>query len=147
MSIAEMIAGLTRLEAELIAAARRGMEDGAAQLQAVAVTTPAYNDDTGATRASTTAYVATSRGGGAAVIRRAAAEVRRLRFNDGQDELIEAEGPRGENLMIVLTVPTSYVIDLEERLAGLQAFLAPTLYSEAPRIWAGVQREIAEVLT
>jgi hypothetical protein len=121
------------------------MEAGAELLQGVAVATDAYQDDTGATRAGTVAYVASARGGGATAVRRAAAEVRRLRFDDNQVELDQVAGPTGHDLTIVLTVPTRYVLDLETERAGAHAFIRPTILGQSGRVFELVMAEIRQV--
>ncbi len=125
------IRSFDRWVAEIEAAALEGMEEAAPIIEGVAIATTAYNDDTGATRAATVAYVATARGGGAARMRRAAAEVRRLRFDARQVELTTAEGPTGPDISIILTVPTTYVIGLETLYAGDHAFIRPTILAES----------------
>lgn len=142
---AAILQGLTAYQRELEDAARRAMDEAARELEGVAAASTAYRDDTGATRAATTAYVATARGGGRSDIRSAAATVRRLRFDDGQDLVEEVEGPTGANLMIVLTVPTAYQIDLEERRAGEQSVVRAALLAEAGGIMATIAREQSEV--
>lgn len=145
MNMRPLLEGLDRLEAAILAAAREGMEQGAELMQGVAVATDAYQDDTGATRAGTVAYVAGARGGGAADVRRAAAEVRRLRFDDDQVELDQVAGPTGQDLAIVLTVPTRYAIDLETAHAGEHSFIRGTVLGQASRVFQLVMTNIRKV--
>jgi hypothetical protein len=130
---AAMITGLRALERRSVAAISEGLEAGAAQMEADAKATDAYYGQSGATRESTVAYV--TPGGGVleagAAYARAAALLDGFTGHEGKAELEDVAGPGKGEAWIVLTVPTDYIINLEQESAGQRAFLADTLHQDA----------------
>lgn len=126
----QMIDALDRLEAEIIEAALEGADAAAAHAQDVMRATTAYNNQTWATRTSTTAYVAGP--GRSPSLARAVAQVDAR--NPGHSEVSTIALP-DDVIAVIMTVPTDYVIDLETRRGGRNAFIKPTLHAEGPRMF------------
>lgn len=141
-----MLANFRRLIANEKAAIRPAMEAGADVIEAEAAATTAYRGMSGATRASTIAYVADSEDAGTAEIvaayNAAAGRLQGFSGHEGQAYLADAPGPGPNQSWIVLTVPTDYIAALETENAGEKAFLADSLHGQAPQAF----RAIAQTL-
>ena len=141
----EIIAGLDRLPQLLAQAAARGLAQGAQALEADALGTNAYNDDTGGTRAGTVAYVATADDDGSAAFNAAygAAETE----NPGHGASEEAgEQPDADTMYVVLTVATDYAWVLEQGHGGAHAFVGRTMQEHAAAIQQAAAAAVAEAL-
>lgn len=125
------------------AALLRGLERGAEQLTEAGQGADSYNQQSGATREGTIAYVSTAENDGSAVFNAAKARVEDK--NPGQS--IGESGPAAtpDAPMIVFTVPTSYQFALELANGGDHAFLAPLLDANAPQIHAAIEDELRQV--
>jgi hypothetical protein len=108
--------------------ARVGLTAGAAELQATMRQTTAYNDDTGATRAGTVAYVVGPGETGGAALAVAVAAVERE--NPGRSAT--ARGSIGPGTLgVVATIPTDYQRHLEVERAGAHAVIGPAMEAHA----------------
>lgn len=107
-------------------------------MQMAAEVTTAYVGMSGATRASTVAYVTTPERPNAnafAVAYDVAAEhLAGFTGHDGRPASISIEGPRRAEAWILLTVPTDYIIKLETENAGAKSFLPDAFAGVAPAI-------------
>jgi hypothetical protein len=131
----DMLINWRRLVANEIAAIRPGLEGGADVIEADAAQTTAYRGMSGATRASTIAYVADVGDRGDAEIlsayNAAAGLLQGFTAHEGQPHLALVRGPGEHEAWIILTVPTDYILSLETESAGEKAFLADTLHQDA----------------
>lgn len=113
-------------------AAAQAMKPGAAALEATAKSSSGYEDQTGATRAATTAYVM---GGGldesGAVT--AAADVVADK-NPGKSFVTDGDEIGPDEVAVILTVPTIYDEDLETKKSGAYAHLGPALTQARPQL-------------
>lgn len=139
----QAIAFFETLPALTEAAIARGLEDGAEDLQEDATATALYNNDTGATRSSTLAYV--DDGSWDAAIAAAFAQAETL--NPGRSELSEAPGGGSESRRIVLTAFTEYLADLVTNGGGAQDWLSETMLPHSPRLFGHVNRSLGELYT
>lgn len=132
----DMLANWRALTQRTLSAIRPGMEAGADIIEAAASATTAYRGMSGATRASTIAYVADQADRGDAEIvaayNAAAGRLQGFQGHEGQPHLGDAPGPAANQTWIVLTVPTDYILNLETENAGEKAFLADSLLQNAP---------------
>lgn len=92
--------------------------------------TSAYGDDTGANRAATGSYVIGLGVDQTKVAENLAREADRL--NEGAAFLTTVPGPPDGVGQVITTTATTYAIHLERDRAGVHAYLADALYSEAP---------------
>lgn len=125
---AEIFANLEALADLSPTAAASGLRKGASRIEAAARASTAYQNRTGATREGTVAYVV---GGGvddSGVMSDAEGLVEDK--NPGEVESSSADGPDVDEVMVILTVPTTYDKHLEERAAHL----APALTQEQARL-------------
>lgn len=131
-----MLANWRALTQRTLAAIRPGMEAGADVIEATAAATTAYRGMSGATRASTIAYVSDQADPGDAEIvgayNAAAGRLQGFQGHEGQPHLGGVAGPPEHQTWIVLTVPTDYILNLETENAGEKAFLADSLHQHAP---------------
>lgn len=119
---------------QVTARARVGLAAGANDMQAAMRQTSAYNDDSGATRAGTVAYVVGPGATGAAEL---AAAVRAVEAeNPGHGAT--AGGALAGDVGVVATIPTDYQRFLESERAGQNAVLAPALAAFADELTARV---------
>jgi hypothetical protein len=134
--MSDMLDNWRRLTRGTLAAIRPGMEAGADLIEVEAAATAAYRGMSGATRASTIAYVADMADNGdseiVAAYNTAAGLLQNFQGHEGQAFLTLVRGPGTGQCWIVLTVPTDYILSLETELAGEKAFLADSLHSQAP---------------
>jgi hypothetical protein len=107
--------------------AARGLAVGAQAMQATMQQTTAYNDDTGATRAGTVAYVVTPQDDGSAAVGDAVAAVEA----ENLGRSATGRGTLPGEIGVVATVPTDYQRHLEVMQAGAHAVLAPGLTAHA----------------
>lgn len=127
-----------------------GATRGAAVLQDDAQATSAYYGMSGATRASTVAYVATSEDDGSskaqAALSRATGLLSGFTGHNGA-QLLEDSGASVtiDQIKIVLTVPTDYIVKLETETGGQKAFLGDTLDSAAPFVFELIADAIKDV--
>ena len=136
---------LDQFARRLEAAIEAGLEPAAATLEGLVVATDAFGDDTGATRGSSFAAVASERTATRAARRGREAFAEAARLNPGTEEANELKVPDGA-IRVVATSMTSYAADLERERGGDQAFLEETMRLEAPYLQqAGVQA-LREVL-
>lgn len=127
-----------------------GATRGADVLEDEAKQTTAYLGMSGATRASTVAYVATTEDDGQDKV--SSAYTRAQQALDGFTEhrgkaLLEDSGltPNDDQVMIVLTVPTDYIEGLETWHAGQKAFLGDTLIGNKDFVAALIADAIKDV--
>lgn len=135
----QIIANLQRLAQAQIAAIPDGLRSGAARIESDAAATTAYQGMSGATRASTVAYVV---GAGAdetsqatAAANTAAGLLQNFTGHEGRSQLSSVPGPGLWVAWIILTVMTDYILKLETERAGEKAFIADTLLSNAPVVF------------
>ena len=127
-------ANMQQFQQQALAAARVGAKAAALLLQRNAESTTAYSGVTGATRASTIAYLTDPAG---AAEFDTAYNVASLLLegntqHDGQVYRAPTAGPtRDTDIMIILTVPTDYIVLLETENAGRKAFLKDALIEES----------------
>jgi gamma-glutamyl:cysteine ligase YbdK (ATP-grasp superfamily) len=114
------------------ARARRGLTAGAADMQAMMRQATAYNDDTGATRAGSVAYVVSRQDSGGAALGDAVDAVE----DKNPGESATASGTLRGDLGVVATVPTAYQRYLEVERAGENAVLGPALSAFADELTA-----------
>lgn len=142
----DMLTNWRRLVQQQLRAIRPGMEAGADLIESAAAATTAYRGMSGATRASTIAYVADQDNAGDAEIvaayNAAAGRLQNFQGHEGQPLLAGVRGPSSSQTWIVLTVPTDYILDLETELAGEKAFLADSLHSQAPQVVGALVNEL-----
>lgn len=131
---------LRQLERQIRAGAAAGMARAAAEVEGVALATESYEDDTGATRAGTLAFVAGDGDSGRGRVREAAAEVEYL--NPGSAVVEAITGPARGDLALILTAITSYSAFLELR----DPFIGDTLQAEAPRVVEAIRDGVREAL-
>lgn len=136
----ETLAELAALERRLARAIEGGLDEAAPGVEAEAQTTTAYTDRTGATRAGTVAY----RAGDTARLGEALAQVQGK--NPGRGLILDSAPIPDTERQLILTVPTDYVHWIELDGAAAEAFLAPALLTQAPRIVQAVAKAIAEEL-
>lgn len=145
----DMAATWRRLVTRTVAALEQGAEQGAAVIQQAMVDTDAYQGMSGATRASSIAYVATPEDLGGdeaqAAYNAAAGLLQGFSGHAGKPLLTDAPGPGPGAILIVATVPTDYIIDMELENAGEKAFVADALQQEAPKAFDAVVRAAREV--
>lgn len=125
---------LDELVEESAQLAAEGLRPGASTLEARARATTAYQDDTGATRDGTVAYVI---GGGvddSSIIETAAGLVDAK--NPGTSLVTDGDAVDADTVAVILTVPTEYEDDLETRAGGASAHLAPALDETAAALTA-----------
>jgi hypothetical protein len=125
-------AALATLIAQVTARARAGLAAGAADMQTAMRQTSAYNDDSGATRAGTVAYVVGAGSTGAAELGAAVSAVER----ENPGHAATAGGVLSGELGVVATIPTDYQQYLESERAGQNAVLAPALAAFADELTA-----------
>lgn len=125
----ELLKGFDAYLTRLAAGTVDGLGAVARNIEQDAVETDAYQDDTGATRDSTTAYVI---GLGIDDSDRfeAAADKARAFNPDHVDVTTVGTVPDAIGL-VVLSTPTDYAIDLERDYGGQHAYLAETLLTGA----------------
>lgn len=147
--ISAMIRKLRDLKIEAVTAMEQGMDAGAANIEAEAAATTAYAGMSGATRASTIAYVATEQHTGAgaaqAAYGAAAAHLTGFQGHEGQPYLGPVPGPGPDTIQIVETVPTDYIAEIEFDNAGAKAFLADALHQQAPQAFDEVVQAVRGV--
>lgn len=137
-----------RLVVRHLAQQQAGLARGAALIQAAMVATGAYEGMSGATRASSIAYVATASdsndGEPTAAANTAAGLLQGFAGHAGRPFLTDAPGPGPNEAAIIATVPTDYIIKLEQEAAGEKAFVADSLHQEAPAAFGAVVRATSE---
>jgi hypothetical protein len=143
-----MAANWRKLINRHLAQQRIGLEQGAAVIQAAMVATDAYQGMSGATRASSIAYVATPDDTGdseiEAAYNAAAGLLQGFTGHQGRPLLEDAPGPGQDEALIIGTVPTDYIINLEQDNAGERAFVADSLQQHAPEAFDAVVRATRE---
>ena len=130
---------LDTLESRVKAAAFSGLEDGAFDMESEARQTVAYRGMSGATRASTIAYVATAENPNQGPIEIAydiAAELLDGFTGHMGAANLEDSGitPSADEIVVILTVPTDYIDKLEFDNGGEKAFLKDTLDANAQHL-------------
>lgn len=118
--------------AQALARAQAGLAAGAGDMQTAMRQTSAYNDDTGATRAGTVAYVVGPNTSGAAELGAAVSAVER----ENPGHAATAGGTLAGEVGVVATIPTDYQRYLESERAGQNAVLAPALAAFADELTA-----------
>ncbi len=137
--------GLDALEQRIEQAAIRGLERGAEQLEAQAKATDAYNDQTGATRASTVAFVAHRGDDGSTDVNAARAAGDAHNPEKGITVSFSYMPAEAENPHVILTAMMRYDIHLETARAGQNAFIGPTLVANSPMVADAAFAAIGEV--
>jgi len=144
----DLAANWRRLIDKHLAQQTVGLKQGAAIIQAAMVATDAYQGMSGATRASSIAYVATRDDPGTAEVEAAynaaAGLLQGFTGHTGRPLLTDAPGPGPNESAIEATVPTDYSIKLELDNAGQKAFLADSLQQNAPQAFDAVVRAVKE---
>jgi hypothetical protein len=107
-----------------------GLNAGAVNMQATLQTTDAYENQSGATRISTVAFVAHGDDDGAEIVGEAIAQAEEL--NPGKVVAYEIEG--ASHPRVIATAFTSYTEYLETTRAAQNAFLAPAMDEQAPHL-------------
>jgi hypothetical protein len=125
---------LDQFVAQATARAQAGLAAGARDMQTAMRQTSAYNDDSGATRAGTVAYVVGPGISGAAEL---AAAVRAVE-GENPGHSATAGGTLAGDVGVVATIPTDYQRYLESERAGQNAVLAPALAAFADELTARV---------
>lgn len=146
----QILQRLDALEKRARAAALRGLRGAAAAMQRDAQETSAYKGMSGATRASTVAVVISAEDDGAgelqAAYQRAAEHLGGFVGHAGQPHLEPAGSVSGDEIAVILTVPTDYIDKLETERAGEKAFLGPTFDAHRQRLAAAAAEAIREEL-
>jgi hypothetical protein len=141
---------LDELERRARAAALRGLRQAAQVMQRDAQETSAYAGMSGATRAATVAVVISAEDDGAgelqAAYNRAAEHLGGFVGHAGHPLLTPAGSVSGDEITVVLTVPTDYIDDLETERAGEKAFLGPTMDAHRQRLAAAAAAAIRKEL-
>ena len=144
-----IIANLRRLAQRSETAIADGLADGARIVEGDAQQTEAYVGMSGATRASTLAYVATAADSGAseatAAYTAAAGLLQNYTGHEGKAELVDVPGPSSSEAWVVLTTPTDYAIKLETEFGGEKAFLGDTMHQDAPQVFEAAVRALRKV--
>lgn len=144
----DMAATWRRLVTRHLAQQRTGLEQGAGLIQDAMVATDAYVGMSGATRAASIAYVTSADDPNsadiAAAYNTAAGQLQGFTGHAGQPFLTDAPGPGPNEAAIEATVPTDYIITLEQDNAGEKAFLADSLQQQAPAAFDAVVRATRE---
>lgn len=140
---------LDTLESKVKAAAFVGLEHAAFDMESDARETVAYFGMSGATRASTIAYVATAENPNQGPIQIAyeiaASHLRGFYGHEGEPWLEDSGvSPGQDELVVILTVPTDYIDDLEFDNGGEKAFLADTLHAHADDLTVGAANAIKQ---
>jgi hypothetical protein len=140
---------LDTLEPKIKAAAFGGLEDAAFDMESDARQTVAYRGMSGATRASTIAYVATTENpnqGPIEIAYEIAASLLDGFTGHMGAELLEDSGvsPGSDELVVILTVPTDYIDKLEFDNGGEKAFLGDTLHAYADNLTVGAANAIKQ---
>lgn len=123
LDLADIERGLREMEAFYRQRAARGLRAGAADMQATMRATTVYNDDTGATRAGTVAYVVGDGDSGASVLAEAVDAVEDKNPGSSATAPVTIDGDLG----VVATIPTDYQEELEFANQGDRAVLGPAL--------------------
>lgn len=138
----EAIAFLTALPRLVPAAAAAALDEQAPGVESDAQATVRYQDDTGATRGSTVAYVA---GGGAGALVGLAFSVAES-LNPDHAVVEEESDPAGEQgATLVLTTFTDYTADLITMQGGARDFLAATMEQHAGQLHDAAAAGIADL--
>jgi hypothetical protein len=143
----------SRLDAIIPAVLHKAVEGanrGADVLQSDAQATSAYNGMSGATRASTVAYVASTEDDGSSKVNTAlrAAEALLDGFTGHSGAtLLEDSGEtvEADHVKVVLTVPTDYIKWLEIGHGGRNAFLGDTMDNGAPKVFDKIASALKEL--
>lgn len=144
MSIDDIATGFDRIITDMLAAAERAVRRTAPMVEAHMQATHSYRDVTGATRAGTVAFVVTREDDGSAAFDHA-----RSAFNqESPGRSYSTTGPEADAetpIMILATVPSEYVLSIEQDRGGARAFIGPAIDALGPVVWAEVERELAGV--
>jgi hypothetical protein len=142
---------LDELTRRITAAARRGLEAEAQAMERDAKNTSAYLGMSGATRASTIAFVVDEGDDGSARLAAAyatAAEHLAGFVGHAGNAHLEPSGAVGPGeIAVVLTVPTDYIDNLEIEHGGEKAFIGPTMDKFRSRLARRAARSIREELS
>ncbi len=141
---------LDALIPEIKRKAAEGANRGAGLLQGDAQETNAYAGMSGATRASTVAYVATTEDDGSSKVSAALSAAQSLLDGFTAHRGVALLEDSGESLSadqvrIVLTVPTDYVRGLHVWNGGQKAFLGDALDSNAPQVFELIADAIKDI--
>lgn len=145
MMIDDMIKNIRAWEQRVIQEADKGAQIGAQDLENEAKDTALYGNVSGATRASTVAFVASERDSGTDKV--LAAQSRGESFNPGQTQIEAIPGPGQGKSIIYLTALTRYTKDLVTRRAGSQDFIGDTVYRQAASIVSTVFERVKRALS
>lgn len=145
-----LLAGLDTLEQRVMAGLLKGAQAGATDLQTTAQQTSAYIGQSGATRDGTVAYVATALDDGSDAFEGAyQAAAQHLAGFTGHGGNVERQsvGTAGpDEIVIILTVPTDYIKDLETDNGGQKAFIGPTMDGGAVQVTQQIAAAVAREL-
>ena|SRR5689334_5686247 len=144
---ADIYAGMERLERQIREAGRRGLHDSIPLLESDAKASGAYNDQTGATRASTVAFIVTEGDGGSDRAEAALAAGEALNPGHGTAEEITLDN-LAETDYAILTAMMDYDKFLEIKNAGAHAVIEPAMTQQAgqvaARVFAAIRLELGE---
>lgn len=136
----DILRHLDDLPRRQIAGAVEGARVGAQTLQDAARETGTYQNQSGATRAGTVAYVVGGGYDGSGLLHQAVAAAEQL--NPGQTETHTAGTVGPDEIVVILTAATTYAGVLETRFAGQQAFIEPTMTAYANELTKGIAEGI-----
>lgn len=135
----DMIANIRLLQAHAHAGAAIGAEAGADLVEVQIADTDVYVGMSGATRASTIAYVATAANPNdiepISAYNTAEGLLANFTGHEGRAHLEDAAGPGESELWIVATVPTDYIIDL---LVQRDDFISDAIHGQGPAAFQGI---------
>jgi hypothetical protein len=135
----EMIANIKKLQANAHIGARHGAEDGADLIEVEIADTNVYAGMSGATRASSLAYVATASDPNdiepISAFNTAEGLLANFTGHEGQAMLGDVAGPGESELWVVATVPTDYVLDL---VVQRDDFLSDAIHGQGPAAFQAI---------
>jgi hypothetical protein len=121
----QLYSWLDTVEQRVTRGAHQGLSTGADVVAQAAQQTSVYNDDTGATRASTVAVVISTIDDGSGKL--SAAESAADAHNPGHGQNNVAISSSADRVVVALTSQTDYAGFLETTHAGRNAFIQPTM--------------------
>lgn len=140
---AQLYTNLRRYADAVEEAVGAGLADAAPSVTSQARSTSAYQDQTGATRESTVAFVVSknSDGGGEVAAAKAAAQG----ANPGSVLSFQVSFFVTDVQRLILTAFTHYIEHLERSRAGIHASIGPAMAQSAQHIHEAVARKLREV--
>lgn len=136
-------AGLTLLKEEIIIRTRRGMEKAAPYVEQAATATTTYQDQTGATRASTLAYVTDASEYPPVEAEQSKANALLLR-----EDLVDMgypPPPAPDEIILDVIASTDYAFYLNVRYGGQSEFLNSALFRNVGRTLDYISSEVGTI--